>query len=220
MNINGVRGDVNLSNVNMDAQSSLNATCYQSTQNDTELRNDIAQSLKNETEATLSGLNVLQASVSTATNDAINRIANTINITNVKDCVIRSVQTQQVNIGNVGGNVIIANFDMSLVSKTIANCVQSEVNNNAAVSDLKTTIDSATKATATGINPGVMLALIIGGIVIGVGLIVFIAYKIVSTVINSDATKSFVDQGGIQDVVKMATNKGPGGGGMPIPGMR
>lgn len=188
ISLQNVKGDVNISGVNMNQGASINMSCIMSTdmqsQISTQVAAAIAQTAESKGQAVLSALGRTKSEAQTNIQTMIRN-----NITNVTQSDISASisQSQSITAANVGGNVVIANVSMEQSAKIVAQALMSTSAYQVAINDSATKMDQSSKSTEENPVAGIIKSIgsaissvmsapimIIGGIILFIVLIIII----------------------------------------------
>jgi hypothetical protein len=137
-----VVGDFNLTNANLSQSVTINSSCLQQTTNNTAILNSIQANLTQAYENGTSGA-LFSASVNSQVSTAITNVANSVNIANIKSCLLNNLTSTAIGANYVGGNVNITNLTVGQVTNLVQSCVQNDTNITAATNQLATALSSA-----------------------------------------------------------------------------
>lgn len=137
-----VVGDFNLNNANLSQSVTINSSCLQQSTNNTDILNTIQANLKQEYQNGTSGA-LFSASVNNQVSTAITNVANSVNISNIKNCLLNNLTSTAIGANYVGGNVNITNLTVGQVTSLVQTCVQNDTNVTTATNQLKTALTSA-----------------------------------------------------------------------------
>lgn len=151
MEIRDVGGDVVIDGTSMMQASTVDMRCALSSQMQSDIQSEIAAKLSQYAEsngiALLSALGGSSADVET---EIMNLFDASVEMSNLQEAVMQSLQSQRVVVGNVGGNVTIANTTMTQSLKMVAEAMVEYGGYSTAISQLQADIDQAAKTTDTG----------------------------------------------------------------------
>lgn len=95
-----------------------------------------------------------QISSSNSFKEDVAKIVNKIVISNKSNCTVNSVNTQQIKLGNIDGDLNIEDIDFERVATVNLNCLQSSDNNLDIVADIKKELEAKIKDQLSGQNFG------------------------------------------------------------------
>jgi ATP-dependent Zn protease len=155
-----VVGDFNLSNANLTQLVTINSSCLQQTTNNTDIVNDIKTNLLQNYQNTSSGA-LVSSSVNTQVSNAITNVSNSINIQNIKSCLLNNLTSTTIGANYVGGSVNITNLTVGQVTNLVQTCVQNDTNTVSATNKLETALTSQQTASVSSIIFGVITLIVI-----------------------------------------------------------
>ena len=123
-NFGAVDGNLTIDGADLSQKINLNTSCLQSSVTNTQIQNDIKNSLTQSLAAL--NMNALSANTNVNTNNSINNFTNTFNINNVKTCLANSQNSTNIKSNSVGGNVTLKNITVSQVQDIVSNCIQKD----------------------------------------------------------------------------------------------
>lgn len=151
--------NVEISGISQEQNITTNFTCAQESTNQTELENKLKNDLKQNLEtAATAGLGVLSVAVSTDIQKTVDTVANNIDIKTVSECVSTNLNTQLQDIGSIkmkcnpGDTLKIKDLKQSIISSSVASCIQSNKTVQNAINDLQNKLDTSIKTTAQGMQ--------------------------------------------------------------------
>ncbi|RKO84571.1 hypothetical protein BDK51DRAFT_42712 [Blyttiomyces helicus] len=162
INIGPINGSVG--SLLQTAQSTVTVGCMQETSNSTTLQNDISQNFKSAIQQEATAYPTffsVNASSNVAINNqkAITNIAQNFDVNTVKNCVAKSTQEQQINIGGVGTSGHVEAISQVINASTVANCIQQDAVTNKAIDHLATTVSAEiSQAASSGFNTKMFIA--------------------------------------------------------------
>jgi hypothetical protein len=193
MSFNDIRArgcSVDFSNISQDATITTNFTCAQDSNQNTDLLNKFGSKLDQSVEATLKGLSgavVSKSEAQTITN-AKNEIKNNINLSQVANCIAKSMADQKMQFGKIevdcresdpgDKKLSFRNISQKLIATQTSKCMQSNAQVVKAINELETILTTKTKAANEGIDLASfaslgawLLPLIIGCIIVSLAII-------------------------------------------------
>jgi transcriptional regulator with GAF, ATPase, and Fis domain len=159
--------NLNISNIAQDANVKANFKCASDTQQNNNLVNQFANQLDQQLSASLSG--IPSALISNAETETItnlkNEITNNINMSQIASCMSNNMISQKNTIGklkvtcvNPTQSVDIKDISQKLVADFSADCIQQQK----AVSDASSKLDTIIKQKQEAVNKGIDLGSLIG----------------------------------------------------------
>lgn len=147
-----ITGDLNISDVNFDSSQTVNLECLQSSVNNTEILNDIKTELSKAIQNKLDGQNFgIQSATISSYTDSVTNVVNTINIDNIKNCIVNAMNNQEIETGGIVGNVNIKNVNFKSSQNVVQRCIQNDENTIRAVNKLDKRIKEDMSNTITGV---------------------------------------------------------------------
>ena len=168
-NLGTIQGNLVVDGLDLSQQITLNMSCLSSSVTNTQIQNDIKNSLT-QSVAAMSG-NLLSANTNVNTSNAINNFATTFNINNVKTCLANSQNSANISSSSVGGNVSIKNIKISQVQDIVSKCILKDNATTVLTNALKQEIDQKTT------NNSIMLYIAIAVVVVIFLIIITIVFK-------------------------------------------
>jgi hypothetical protein len=169
-----VGGNLDINGVGFDSSQTVNLECLQSSINDTEILTDIKKELTKSIQSKLDGQNIgLQMSTNSSYTDSLDDVVNSINVKNIKNCIINAMNDQSIETGNVAGNANIKNISFTSSQNVVQSCMQSDDNTVKAITKLDKKIKEDMSSTITGFissNGFIIIAVV-------VALLLFLFFK-------------------------------------------
>lgn len=148
LSISGIKsgGDIVISGVDQTADVQMNFTCMQNQDNQAQLLNDIQQKVVAELQQKTSGYN-FQPVEQTNVNNQITNISNSINMSQLSECVSNQFTSQEQIYANLEavGDIKISDIGQAATFVSTNDCIQKQTN----VKDAITTLDNTIKAKQT-----------------------------------------------------------------------
>jgi hypothetical protein len=173
--LENISGDLNINDINYDSSQTVNLNCLQSSDNNTDIVNDLKSEITRSIRNKLDGQNLgLQSADTVDITRTVNEVTNMINIDNIKNCIINAINTQEITVGNVQGDANIKNINFKSAQNVVQECIQNDSNSASAVARLDRKIQSSLDNTVTGFisSSGFIIIMIV--IVVVILLLVFL----------------------------------------------
>lgn len=156
-----IKGNKQMQNVDLNMQSLLSALSTEESQQ------NLAAELAQEAKSLTSGLNLAQFSEATNIMDLLISASIEIMSNIEQSCQLKSMQYQKILINRVKGDVRVEDNIQDQVANIFEACTQSTVNNSKTIQDVSAKLTQTASATASGLSPLALFALLIGVPVVG-----------------------------------------------------
>jgi hypothetical protein len=162
--------DGNVGSIDQTASATVNASCLQSSQNDANMQAQLNTALKSAIDQAAQanptiGLNVASNYASSIQNN-LTKLQTNFDLENIKSCVAKSQQSQNLDIGLVKSTANIGSISQNLTSDVIAQCVQADANTMSDIKALTTDMTAGvTQSAISGIPTTVLIAAIIACVI-------------------------------------------------------
>jgi hypothetical protein len=185
-----VKGDVNISNVNMTQGVAVDLNCVMSANKQSDIADKvaaaIAQNADSKGQAVLSLFGNTKAD---ATSNVKNQLMSRISANTSQELTAQINQQQTIVAANVGGSVVMTNVSMDQSARLVASSLMKTATYSAVINDSASKMDQ--KASSEEKNPIAEMikavgsifsipVLILGGLVLGI-VLVFVMIKVVSS---------------------------------------
>ncbi len=140
----------------------INLTCLSTVTNDATLQNKIAQAITQKLSSANSGVAFgLSSASSTAVSTSIQKIASTVDISNIQTCALRTIQSQSIDVAGATHNILISGNEQTISATLLGNCISNNSNTVSAINDLSQVIDQQATATNTGLTFAIIGTIIV-----------------------------------------------------------
>lgn len=158
-----VEGSLDISGVSQNINSNINISCLQDSTNNSQILSDIEQELKQKAASATSGQNIgYQESNSNVISESITKVINNINLENIKNCSSNILQSQNISVETVLGDVRIREVNQSIASSVVQECLQRDTNLVLAVNELSTAIKQESQTSVAGfLTAGSLIAIVV-----------------------------------------------------------
>jgi hypothetical protein len=176
-------------NIMQSATASLNLSCSQDTTQNSELATKFSNTLDKKLESSVKGIMIgLSDTEVKSVENLVNKVKNSINISNVASCVASTLINQKQKLGKIEvdctklpvGASSIVSFNQVVVSNAVAKCMQSNSAANQAITELDNKIKTAQSAQTVGLDLAALASSIIPCVIC-----VFCSLSIVASVMMS-----------------------------------
>jgi len=161
------KGDVSVSNLNIDQFAQVNTKCLQDVVNNTKVEQKIKELIKNSAEAITGALAIAsKADTNTVTNNVTNLVTEIKN-TYKQSCIGNAMNENVFEFESTDGKVTVNGINIKQYSNSLTDCVQKIVANSEAKAELDQSIDNSAKSTVKGLEDmlGSLLLLLALGLV-------------------------------------------------------
>lgn len=175
LSVKNVAGNVSMSGVSMSQGASVDVKCMMTAQVQSaiqnQIANDIAQYAQSQSEAFIGALG---QSIAEAKVNIQNRLSLAVNQSTLQESFNAAIQDQQIEVANVGGNVIMKDISMAQSLQLTAETLINGTAYSTVINDIANAVDQTTDAKQT--NPIAELIDSVGGIFSSwIGMVIAIA---------------------------------------------
>jgi hypothetical protein len=145
-----VEGKFTITDSSINSNSTVNIKCIQSFVLDLAAKNKLTQDITKETVAeTDSPLLSYSEADTKLLVKSIDAVVNSINIEDIKSCLVSSISNQLITAGHVTGNVNIVRVNMNSTQSVVLSCVQKSKIVTESINHAETTIKAIAQSKAT-----------------------------------------------------------------------
>lgn len=152
INLGDIGGDLNMEGINMRSSQTVNLSCLQNSDNNVEIVNEIKRKMETNIKNKLDGQTFgLQNAYTKSVKKGISSVVNSINIDNIKKCIVNAINEQTISVGNVAGNANIRYVSLDATQDVVQECVQNDRNTTRQISKLESEMKTALDNTVVGV---------------------------------------------------------------------